>query len=146
MLVDSPRFTAPLVRRPPPQGAWRYRDDVPHPLRRRGRPREVRAPLRRPASADARRRRPRDRRIAGVEIQPDGEDPIPLADDLLLFPTPGHTHGSACQLWRDVLFTGDTLSCDTDADATYAFDDASWYDWGVLLDSLPTPAFNPELR
>ena len=131
VLVDSPRFTMPLVRRLEALGGistmfLTHCDDVAD-HERFARHFDARRVLMR---ADV------DRRTAGVELQPDGEDPIPLADDLLLIPTPGHTRGSACLLWRDVLLTGDTLAWDPDADAPYAFDDACWYDWGVLLDSL----------
>jgi len=47
-----------------------------------------------------------------------------------MLPTPGHTAGSACLLYRDrFLFTGDHLAWDEEADHPIGFRDACWYDW-----------------
>lgn len=64
-----------------------------------------------------------------VEVQPEGDDPLALADDLLVIPVPGHTRGSACLLYRErYLFTGDHLAFGADG-RLVAFRDACWYDW-----------------
>jgi glyoxylase-like metal-dependent hydrolase (beta-lactamase superfamily II)/ferredoxin len=65
-----------------------------------------------------------------VERQPDGDEPVRLADDLLLIPTPGHTRGHAVLLFRDTyLFTGDHLAWSERRQALTAFRDVCWYSW-----------------
>jgi len=64
-----------------------------------------------------------------VEVQPEGDAPLALADDLTVIPVPGHTRGSACLLYRErYLFTGDHLAFGADG-RLVAFRDACWYDW-----------------
>jgi glyoxylase-like metal-dependent hydrolase (beta-lactamase superfamily II)/ferredoxin len=70
-----------------------------------------------------------------VEEQIDAEHR--LADDLTIIPTPGHTRGSACLLYRDrYLFSGDHLAVSDDGQALIAFDGACWFSWDVQLQSL----------
>lgn len=132
VLVDSPRFAAPLVRRIEAMGGvatmfLTHRDDVADHekwARRFGCRRVMMRADIGPATRD-------------VEVPLDGDAPIALAPDLVVVPTPGHTRGSACLHWRDrYLFTGDTLAWDPVAEHLYAFEDACWYDWDVLRDSL----------
>ena len=60
-----------------------------------------------------------------------------LADDLLVIPTPGHTRGSACLLFRDeVVFSGDHVAFSRALDHVYAFSGACWYDWDVQIASM----------
>ncbi|HEY3400833.1 MAG TPA: MBL fold metallo-hydrolase [Geothrix sp.] len=66
----------------------------------------------------------------------EGGEPIPLADDLLLIPTPGHTAGSMCLLYRDVLFTGDHLWWNPDKGRLSASRTYNWHSWEQQLDSL----------
>src|SRR5260370_2070193 len=55
-------------------------------------------------------------RVSGLERYLDGKDPVRLADDLVFIPTPGHTPGSACLLYRDTfMFTRDHLYGDPEA-------------------------------
>jgi ferredoxin len=105
VLVDSPRAARPLIDGIAALGGVRtmfltHRDDV--------------------ADHEAFRRRFGCERVLyrsdvshgtrDVERQLEGNDPVRLADDLLVIPVPGHTRGSAALLYRDqVLFTGDHL-------------------------------------
>jgi ferredoxin len=99
LLVDSPRFTAPLVRRIEALGGLRWmflthQDDV----------------------ADHRKfhehfgcERVMHAEDAGFPVERliEGRDPVRLADDLLILPTPGHTAGHQVLLHLDKhLFTG----------------------------------------
>ncbi len=74
--------------------------------------------------------------MTGLERLVDGENPIPLADDLLLIPTPGHTAGSMCLLHGEVLFTGDHLWWNPDKGRLSASRAYNWYSWEQQLASL----------
>jgi glyoxylase-like metal-dependent hydrolase (beta-lactamase superfamily II)/ferredoxin len=74
--------------------------------------------------------------ISGLERLVAGEAPIPLAEDLLLIPTPGHTAGSVCLLYRDFLFTGDHLWWNPDKGRLSASRAYNWHSWEQQLDSL----------
>ncbi len=74
--------------------------------------------------------------LLGLERMVEGNDPIPLADDLLLIPTPGHTAGSVCLLYRDFLFTGDHLWWNPDKARLSASRAYNWHSWEQQLDSL----------
>src|SRR5262249_46573458 len=92
VLVDSPRAAGPLMDPLEAKGGVRYhflthRDDVAdHELfhRRFGGERVMH----------------RDDGLRGLERYVEGGDPTALAPDLLLIPTPGHTAGSCCLLYR----------------------------------------------
>src|SRR5262245_32924689 len=100
--VDSPRAAEPLLRRLDEKGGVRFlvlshRDDVAdhNALRRR---------------FGCERVMHRADGLPGLERYVDGLEPVALAPDLLLIPTPGHTPGSLCLLYRSTfLFTGDHL-------------------------------------
>lgn len=124
VLVDTPRWTRRAVEAVAARGGigtifLTHRDDVAEHARFAAR-------------FGARRVLHRDDVTAGtrdVEVQPEGDAPLPLADDLLLIPVPGHTRGSACLLYRErYLFTGDHLAFGADGRLT-AFRGACWYDW-----------------
>lgn len=74
--------------------------------------------------------------FTGLERLVDGDDPIPLAGDLLLIPTPGHTAGSICLLYRDCLFTGDHLWWNPRQGRLSASKAYNWHSWTRQLDSL----------
>ena len=74
--------------------------------------------------------------IPAMERLVDGDAPIPLAEDLLLIPTPGHTAGSVCLLYRDFLFTGDHLWWNPDKGRLSASRTYNWHSWEQQLDSL----------
>lgn len=49
--------------------------------------------------------------LESVEVLLEDDEPVELAPDLLLIPTPGHTDGSVCLLFENrVLFSGDHLA------------------------------------
>ena len=129
LLVDSPRAAGPLLKRLEELGGVRtmfltHRDDVADHEKIRARfgcERLMHA-------ADARR--------VGVERAVDGDEPVRIDDDLLLIPTPGHTAGSACLLWREeVLFTGDHLWGD-ERGFLGASRSVAWFSWAEQKRSL----------
>jgi glyoxylase-like metal-dependent hydrolase (beta-lactamase superfamily II)/ferredoxin len=125
VLVDSPRFAEPLVRRIEAMGGARWMllthvDDV----------------------ADHAKWRARlgcDRvmgRAEGLRVERLVEDVEPLAPDLLVIPTPGHTAGHVALLHAErYLFTGDHVWGDgrggLDASRTYC-----WHSWEEQLRSI----------
>jgi glyoxylase-like metal-dependent hydrolase (beta-lactamase superfamily II)/ferredoxin len=131
VLVDSPRFARPLLRRIRELGGARYlflthRDDVADHARWRD------------ALGCERVLHARDvtGRTRGIERPIEGEDPVAIADDLTVIPVPGHTAGSAALLYRDeVLFTGDHLWGDAEG-RLGAGRSVCWYDWGEQTRSM----------
>jgi glyoxylase-like metal-dependent hydrolase (beta-lactamase superfamily II)/ferredoxin len=131
VLVDSPRFTRPLVRRLEQLGGvatmfLTHRDDV----------------------ADHRRfhehfgcerilhERDRSAGTRDVERPIEGDETVAVDEEILLVPTPGHTRGSTCLLYRDqFLFTGDHLAWSETRGHVYAFRGACWFDWSTLVRS-----------
>jgi glyoxylase-like metal-dependent hydrolase (beta-lactamase superfamily II)/ferredoxin len=132
VLIDSPRFTAPLVKNIAALGGVKtllltHQDDVADHEKFHQR-------------FDCTRVLHRDdirTRTAGVECQPVGLAPIALDDDLLMIPTPGHTKGHAVFLYRDkYLFTGDHLAWSETRGHLYAFRSACWYSWPEQIASM----------
>jgi glyoxylase-like metal-dependent hydrolase (beta-lactamase superfamily II) len=73
----------------------------------------------------------------GVERPLDGDEPVRLAPDLLFIPTPGHTAGSACLLYRDkFLFSGDHLWWHPRRGMLSASKHYCWHHWPTQLRSL----------
>jgi glyoxylase-like metal-dependent hydrolase (beta-lactamase superfamily II) len=129
VLLDSPRFTTPLVSRIEALGGVRlmflsHVDDVAdHEKFRRhfGCDRVMHA-------QDA---------AFPVERRIEGREPVRLADDLLAIPTPGHTRGHQVLLYREaVLFTGDHLAWSPERRRLIAFRDACWYSWAEQTRSM----------
>jgi len=132
LLVDSPRYTAPLVKNIESLGGIRrilltHQDDV----------------------ADHEKFHQHfgcDRvlhhddvhgRTSAVEVQPQGTDPVEVAPGVLMIPTPGHTRGHAVFLHRDkFLFTGDHLAWSEARGHLYAFRSACWYSWSEQIRSM----------
>jgi len=72
-----------------------------------------------------------------LEWPVEGEDPLALAPDLLLIPTPGHTAGSVCLLYRETfLFTGDHLWWNPHRGMLSASKSFCWHSWPRQLKSL----------
>lgn len=131
VLVDSPRFSGPLVKRIAAMGGIRtmfltHRDDIADHEKF-----AARFGCQRVMHADDGARR------LGVEQVVEGEAPVRLDDDLLIIPTPGHTRGSAVLLYRDkFLFTGDHLAWSPTRETLTAFRSACWYSWTELTRSM----------
>ncbi|MEO0410100.1 MAG: MBL fold metallo-hydrolase [Cyanobacteria bacterium P01_A01_bin.135] len=132
VLVDSPRFTPPLVKQLEALGGVRYlylthRDDV----------------------ADHQKFHDHfgcDRLLhedditngtRGVEQPLRGSDPIEVAPDLTVIPVPGHTKGHTVLLYdQKFLFTGDHLAWSWRLEQLYAFRNFCWYSWPELKQSM----------
>ncbi len=132
VLVDSPRFAAPLAKNIASMGGaarmlLTHQDDVADHEKfheRFGCERVLHRDDVRSGTAT-------------VELKPSGSDPIALADDLLMIPTPGHTKGHAVFLYRErFLFTGDHLAWSPRRGHLYAFRDACWYSWSQQITSM----------
>jgi glyoxylase-like metal-dependent hydrolase (beta-lactamase superfamily II)/ferredoxin len=132
VLVDSPRFAAPLVKRIEELGGvstmfLTHQDDVADHRKFRERfgcGRVIHADDVGADTADC------ERKLTGVE-------PVELAEDLVAIPVPGHTPGSMCLLARGrFLFTGDHLAWSERLANLYAFRDACWMDWSVQVASM----------
>jgi glyoxylase-like metal-dependent hydrolase (beta-lactamase superfamily II)/ferredoxin len=77
------------------------------------------------------------RSTEGIERRILSNDPIRIDGDLVVIPTPGHTMGSACLLYKEeFLFTGDHLAWNEETNHLYAFRNACWYDWNVQQESM----------
>ena len=131
-MVDSPRFANPLVRNIDALGGVRrmlltHQDDVADHQKF-----HERFGCQRVLHRDDIRTR-----TASVERQPSGLDPVPIDDDILMIPTPGHTKGHSVFLYRDkFLFTGDHLAWDPDDETLIAFRNACWYSWSEQITSM----------
>jgi glyoxylase-like metal-dependent hydrolase (beta-lactamase superfamily II)/ferredoxin len=132
ILVDSPRFTPPLVKRLEELGGLRYlylthRDDVADHQKFHdhfGCDRILH-------QADI------TNSTRAVEIPLNGSDPVELAPDLLIIPVPGHTAGHTVLLYRHkFLFSGDHLAWSGDRGHLIAFRNACWYSWPELVKSM----------
>jgi glyoxylase-like metal-dependent hydrolase (beta-lactamase superfamily II)/ferredoxin len=131
VLVDSPRFAAPLVKRLEALGGVRYlylthRDDVADHQQFRDRfgcERLLHADDITPSTAT-------------VEIPLQGQEPIELAPDLTIIPVPGHTKGHTVLLCDRVLFTGDHLAWSARLHQLHAFHRFCWYSWPEQIKSM----------
>ncbi len=134
VLVDSPRFAPPLVKRLEAMGGVRYlylthRDDVADHQK-----------FHNHFGCD--RLLHEDDVTQGtrtIESILTGPDPVDLEPDLKIIPVPGHTKGHTVLLFRNqVLFTGDHLAWSDSLQQLIAFREACWYSWPTLLQSMKT--------
>ena len=131
VLVDSPRFTGPLVRRIEEMGGVRlmflsHRDDIADHAQFAA---HFRCPRLMHQGDGAAR--------MGIERVISGEAPVQVDEDLLLIPTPGHTRGHQVLLYRDaVLFTGDHLSWSPERQTLIAHRNYCWDSWSVQTRSM----------
>jgi glyoxylase-like metal-dependent hydrolase (beta-lactamase superfamily II) len=129
VLVDSPRAASPLLERLAARGGvtlmvLSHRDDAADHAAIRRRFGCARIMHR----ADG---------LPGLERYVDGEEPVALAEDLVLIPVPGHTPGSLCLLYRKTfLFTGDHLWWSPARGLLSASRAVNWYSWEKQLRSL----------
>jgi glyoxylase-like metal-dependent hydrolase (beta-lactamase superfamily II)/ferredoxin len=131
ILVDSPRFTMPLVRRIEAMGGVRlmyltHRDDIADHVKFAAHfacPRVMHR-------ADGAAR-------LGIEQVVDGDEILSLDGECLSIPTPGHTRGHQVLLYRnEMLFTGDHLAWSPKRRTLTAFRDACWYSWTEQIESM----------
>jgi glyoxylase-like metal-dependent hydrolase (beta-lactamase superfamily II)/ferredoxin len=131
VLVDSPRFNRPLARRIEEMGGVRWmflthQDDVADHeawAARFGAERVLHGD-------DA-------RGIRGIERLLAGSEPVRLADDLLVVPTPGHTRGHAVLLHEDrFLFSGDHVWASGDGKSLAASRGVCWFSWSEQIRSM----------
>jgi glyoxylase-like metal-dependent hydrolase (beta-lactamase superfamily II)/ferredoxin len=124
VLVDSPRFTGPLIKRLEEMGGVNlmflsHRDDIADHVKFAAHfhcPRVMH-------EGDAVSAR-------GIERVITGADPLRLDDDLLLIPTPGHSRDHQVLLYRDkILFTGDHLAWSPKRETLTAFRHVCWHSW-----------------
>jgi glyoxylase-like metal-dependent hydrolase (beta-lactamase superfamily II)/ferredoxin len=126
ILIDSPRFAEPLARRLKSvrRMLLTHQDDVADHEKF-----HERFGCERVLHAGDRGR--------GIELRPQGSDPIDLGDGVLMIPTPGHTRGHAVFLYREkYLFTGDHLAWSARRGHLYAFRNACWYSWDEQIRSM----------
>jgi glyoxylase-like metal-dependent hydrolase (beta-lactamase superfamily II)/ferredoxin len=130
ILIDSPRFTLPLVKNLEKKGGVKYiflthQDDIAdHEQFHKhfGCKRIIHE---------------KDQRRVKAEIVVQGEEDFPFLEDILLIPVPGHTRGSLVLLYKNkYLFTGDHLAYSTQKSHLYAFKDACWFDWKKQIESM----------
>ena len=124
VLVDSPRFSRPLVKKIEAMGGVRtifltHRDDIADHeafAEKFGAARIMHA-----ADGAARHR---------IERIIEGEDAIRLDSDLVIIPVPGHTRGHMVLLYKNkFLFTGDHLAWSPTKETLTAFKSVAWYSW-----------------
>jgi glyoxylase-like metal-dependent hydrolase (beta-lactamase superfamily II) len=132
ILVDSPRFALPLVKRLKALGGVRYlylthRDDVAdHQAFHEhfGCERILHRADITPATA-------------AIEHPVEGEDEIAWLSDVTIIPVPGHTAGHTVLLYRDrFLFSGDHLAWSPRLQHLYAFRRQCWYSWSAQIQSM----------
>lgn len=132
ILVDSPRFTKPLVRRIEELGGVKtifltHQDDVADH-------RKFKAHF---GATEIIHEDDLHGTTRDAELQLKGPDPIALDDEVKLIPVPGHTRGSTCLLYRDrFLFSGDHVAFDPDDGHVYAFRNACWHSWKEQIRSM----------
>jgi len=132
VLVDSPRANAPLQASIAAMGGvsslfLTHADDVADHRRWRERFGCRRVMHRADLSGGTR----------DVEHVLEGESPVPLADDLLAVPVPGHTAGSVALLYRKTfLFTGDHLWWSPTYGRLHASRNVCWYSWPEQVRSV----------
>ena len=130
VLVDSPRFAAPLAKQLEARGGVKYmhlthHDDIADHQKFR-----ERFGCDRILHTDEITDSTRD-----IEIKLTGEEAIALTPDLLMLPLPGHTKGHTVLLHRQFLFSGDHLAWSDDLNQLYAFRRYCWYSWSELVKS-----------
>ena len=132
VLVDSPRFARPLVKRVEELGGVRrmfltHRDDVADHEKWAGHFNAERVMHGEDIGG----------RLSGIERVLAGRDVIRLDEDLMAIPTPGHTRGHTVLLYRNkYLFTGDHLWWSPAYIALNASSGVCWYSWAEQTRSM----------
>lgn len=132
ILVDSPRFTPPLIKRIEEIGGIKYmylthRDDVADHQKF-----AEHFQCQRILHVDEISTGTRN-----VEIQLSGTEVFTLQPDVLIIPVPGHTKGHTVLLYKNkFLFTGDHLAWSETRQQLIAFHDVCWYSWAEQIKSM----------
>ncbi len=132
ILIDSPRFSPPLVKQLEQMGGIKYmylthRDDVVDHEKFHQHFGCDRILHQDDITAETQ----------SVERQLSGFDPIEFASDLLIIPVPGHSQGHTVLLYKNqFLFTGDHLAWSDHLNQLYAFRQYCWYSWSELIQSM----------
>ena len=131
LLIDSPRFSRPLVKKIKALGGARslfltHSDDIAdHAAFNR----EFEATRVMHAADGAAR--------LGMERVIEGGAEVRLDDELIAIPVPGHTRGHTVLLYRNkFLFTGDHLAWSPTRETLTAFRSACWYSWAEQTRSM----------
>jgi glyoxylase-like metal-dependent hydrolase (beta-lactamase superfamily II)/ferredoxin len=132
VLVDSPRFAPPLVKRIEEMGGVKYlylthRDDVADHQKFHDH-----------FGCDRILHKDEiNRGTQSVETQLTGIEDWKIADDLQVIPVPGHTKGHTVLLYKNTfLFTGDHLAWDESRQHLIGFRNACWYSWTEQIQSM----------
>lgn len=140
ILIDSPRFTPPLVKRLEALGGIKYlylthQDDVADHQKF-----QQHFQCDQPDGMAMQRILHQDDlqpSTQEVEIQLSGTDTVELAPDILIIPVPGHTKGHTVLLYKNkFLFTGDHLAWSPYLNHLYAFKRYCWYSWSEQIKSM----------
>ncbi|AGY60693.1 MBL fold metallo-hydrolase [Gloeobacter kilaueensis] len=132
ILIDSPRFAPPLIKRLEQLGGVRYlylthRDDVAEHQRFREHFGCERILHTADIAADTRT----------VEIVLEGDAAIAFAPEVVILPVPGHTPGHTVLLYRQKFcFTGDHIAWSAARERLVAFWDYCWYSRSELVRSV----------
>ncbi|MEA5619439.1 MBL fold metallo-hydrolase [Cronbergia sp. UHCC 0137] len=132
ILVDSPRFTPPLVKQLEKLGSIRYmylthKDHIADHQKFADHFHCQRIFHQDDISTDTQ----------NVEIKLTGSEPFQLTPDLLIIPVPGHTRGHTVLLYKNqFLFTGDHLSWSDDLHQLMTFPNFCWYSWTEQTKSM----------
>jgi ferredoxin len=132
ILVDSPRFTPPLVKQIAAIGGVKYlylthRDDVADHQKFHDYFGCDRILHQDDITTDTQ----------SVERQLQGVDPIELIPDILIIPVPGHSKGHTVLLYKNkFLFTGDHLAFRRQLGHLAGFRDFCWYSWSEQVRSM----------
>ncbi len=144
VLIDSPRFSPPLVKQLEAMGGVRYlylthRDDVADHGKFQAHFSQANIQWN-PEGQRCDRILHADEitsDTAAVELQLDGSDVFALAPDLKILPVPGHTKGHTVLLYNDqYLFTGDHLAWSNRLNQLVGFNRFCWYDWEIQVESM----------
>jgi glyoxylase-like metal-dependent hydrolase (beta-lactamase superfamily II)/ferredoxin len=132
VLVDSPRFTPPLVNRIEELGGVKYmylthRDDVADHQKFHDRFNCTRIMHQDDIGNDTK----------AIEEQLTSSDIIQWLPEMQIIPVPGHSKGHTVLLYRNqFLFSGDHLAYSDELQHLYAWPTACWYSWPTQLVSL----------
>lgn len=132
ILVDSPRFSPPLIKQIEEMGGvrWMYlthQDDVADHRKYQQHFNCERILHQDEINSDTK----------DVEIKLTGVEPISLISDVLIIPVPGHTKGHTVLLYKNkFLFTGDHLAWSDYLKQLVVFRDYCWYSWPELIQSM----------